>query len=206
MSPVLHLDNLGLLDSKLVANHCVALNEIEIDLLARRGAGVVHCPESNMMLGSGIAPVPRMLAAGITVGLGTDGAASNNNLDMFGEMNAAAKIHKAAQLDPTAMTADTVLAMAIRQGAALLGAADAIGSLEPGKKADIIVLDMEQPHLTPLYSIPSQLVYGARGADVIHSVINGVIVMRDRQLLTLDEEAILAATANLAQQLQNNAA
>ncbi len=205
-SPVLHLDNLGILDNRVVADHCVALSEAEIDLLAQRGTGVAHCPESNMMLGSGIAPVPRMVAAGITVGLGTDGPASNNNLDMFGEMNSAAKIHKAAQLDPTAMPAETVLEMATLHGAALLGAAKKIGSLEPGKKADLIVLDMNQPHLTPLYSIPSHLVYGARGSDVIHSVINGAIVMRDRQLLTLDEEAILAATADLARQLQNSSA
>jgi 5-methylthioadenosine/S-adenosylhomocysteine deaminase len=205
-SPVLHLDNLGLLDNRLVADHCVALIDAEIDLLAQRGVGIAHCPESNMILGSGVAPVHRLLAAGITVGLGTDGTASNNNLDMFGEMNAAAKIHKAVQLDPTVMAADTVLSMATCKGAALLGASETIGSLEPGKKADLIVLDVNQPHLTPLYNIPSHLVYGARGADVIHSVINGVIVMRDRQLLTLDEEAILAAAPDLARQIQNGTA
>jgi 5-methylthioadenosine/S-adenosylhomocysteine deaminase len=203
-SPVLHLENLGLLDSRVVANHCVVLEEAEIELLAERRVGVAHCPESNMLLGSGIAPVPRLLAAGITVGLGTDGAASNNDVDMFGEMNSAAKIHKAAGLDPTTMAAETVLAMATKGSAGLLGAAETIGSLEPGKKADLIVLDMKQPHLTQLYSIPSHLIYAARGADVVHSVINGVIVMQNRTLLTMDEEAVLAAAKELARQVQNS--
>jgi len=202
-SPVMHLENLGILDSRVVAAHCVMLTDREIALLAQRGVKVVHCPESNMKLASGIAPVPRMLAAGLTVGLGTDGCASNNNVDMFGEMNSAAKLHKVNSLDPASMPAETVLEMATIQGARLLGAENEIGSLEPGKKADLIVLDMNQPHLTPLFNIPSHMVYAARGSDVVHSIINGSIVMRNRQLTTLDERAILDNTATLAEQIRS---
>ena len=134
---------------------------------------------------------PELLAAGVTVGLGTDGAASNNDVDMFGEMDSAAKLHKVHRLDPTVMSAGTTLRMATMGGARLLGAGSRIGSLEPGKKADLIVLDMNKPHLTPMYNIPSHLVYAATGADVAHSVINGRVVMRDRQLLTINEDAVL---------------
>jgi 5-methylthioadenosine/S-adenosylhomocysteine deaminase len=203
-SPVMHLENLGLLDSSVVAGHCVSLTDEEILLLAQRGVKVVHCPESNMMLASGIAPVPRMLAAGLSLGLGTDGSASNNNVDMFGEMNSTAKLHKVDVLDPTIMPADTVLEMATLYGARVLGAENEIGSLEPGKKADLIVLDMHQPHLTPLYNIPSHIIYAARGADVVHSIINGSIVMRDRQLTTLDEQAILAKIMTMAEGIKTS--
>lgn len=191
-TPVMHLDALGILDSQVVADHCVVLTEPEIDLLAQRGVKVAHCPESNMKLASGVAPIPDLLTAGVTVGLGTDGAASNNDVDMFGEMDTAAKLHKVHRLDPTVMSAETTLRMATLGGAKLLGADKSIGSLEVGKKADLIVLDMNKPHLTPMYNIPSHLVYAATGADVAHSVINGRVVMRDRQLLTMDEDAVLA--------------
>ncbi|MBA3003684.1 MAG: amidohydrolase [Desulfurivibrio sp.] len=190
-TPVMHLDALGILDSQVVANHCVVLNEREIDLLAERNVKVAHCPESNMKLASGVAPVVEMLAAGVTVGLGTDGAASNNDVDMFGEMDSAAKLHKVHRHDPTVMSAETTLRMATLGGAKLLGAERRIGSLEPGKKADLIVLDMNQPHLTPMYNITSHLVYAVKGSDVVHSVINGRVVMRNRRLLTMDEDAVL---------------
>lgn len=202
-SPVMHLENLGLLDRRVVADHCVILTDAEIALLAQRGVKVAHCPESNMKLASGIAPVPRMLAAGLSVGLGTDGSASNNNVDMFGEMNTTAKLHKVNSLDPTAMPAETVLAMATSHGSRVLGAETEIGSLEPGKKADLIVLDLNQPHLTPLFNIPSHMVYAARGADVVHSIINGSIVMQDRQLTTLDEKSILENMLTMAAQIKN---
>ena len=191
-TPVEHLEALGLLGPQVVAAHCVIVSGAEIALLAERGVKVAHCPESNLKLASGIAPVVRMLAAGITVGLGTDGSASNNDVDMFGEMNTAAKIHKVACMDPTAMNAATTLHAATLGGAAVLGAEATIGSLEVGKKADCIVLDLNQPHLTPIYHPVSHLVYAARGSDVLHSVIGGRVVMRDRQLQTLDEAAILA--------------
>jgi len=192
LSPVQHLENLGLLTERVVAAHCVMIDDEEIELMARRRVKVAHCPESNMKLASGMAPVVNMLDSGLTVGIGTDGSASNNDVDMFGEMNTVAKLHKVARMDPTAMSAATTLQGATMAGAALLGARSRIGSLEVGKKADLIVLDMDQPHLTPVYNPVSHLVYAARGSDVIHSVINGRIVMRDRQLTTLNETAVLA--------------
>ena len=201
--PVGHLDALGVLDSRVVADHCVELTPGEIDLLAKRGVRVAHCPESNLKLASGIAPIPDLVAAGVTVGLGTDGAASNNDVDMFGEMDTAAKIHKVHRLDPTVMPAETVVHLATRGGAHVLGAEQKIGSLEVGKKADLIVLDLDQPHLTPRYHIPSHLVYAARGGDVVHSIINGQVVMQDRRLLTLDEQAILAKANEIAVQVQD---
>jgi 5-methylthioadenosine/S-adenosylhomocysteine deaminase len=201
-SPVMHLENLGLLDSRVVADHCVMLTDEEIKLLAQREVKIAHCPESNMKLASGIAPVQQMISAGLSLGLGTDGSASNNNVDMFGEMNSAAKLHKVNTLDPTALPAETVLDMATMGGARVLGAEKQIGSLEPGKKADLIVLDMNQPHLTPLYNIPSHMVYAARGADVVHSVINGKVVMQNREISTLDERAILADMMDMGEQIR----
>ncbi len=201
-SPVRHLENLGLLNERVVADHCVILSDDEIQILADRGVKVSHCAESNMKLASGIAPVVKMLDAGITVGIGTDGSASNNDVDMFGEMNTAAKIHKVELMDPTAMDAATTLQSATYGGAAVLGSEQETGSLENGKKADLIVLDLNQPHLTPIYNPVSHLVYAARGSDVIHSVINGRIVMRDRRLTTLDEGAILAEMNKISKEIQ----
>ncbi len=196
--PVEHLEALGLLGPQVVADHCVRLTDKEIALLAQRGVKVAHCPESNLKLASGIAPVPRMLDAGIVVGLGTDGSASNNDVDLFGEMSTAAKIHKAVSLDPTVMDAAATLHAATLGGAAALGADSRIGSLEVGKRADCIVLNLDQPHLTPMYHPVSHLVYAARGSDVLHSVINGRVVMRDRRLQTLDEAAILSRIGEIA--------
>ncbi|MEN8188822.1 MAG: amidohydrolase [Thermodesulfobacteriota bacterium] len=191
-SPVEHLDKLGLLSKRTLAAHCVKVDDNEIKILADRGVKVAHCQESNMKLASGIAPVVKMLQQGVTVSIATDGSASNNDVDLFGEMNTVAKIHKVARMDPTVMGAETTLHCATQGGADCLLAGSMIGSLTPGKKADLIVLDLNQPHLTPLYNIPSHLVYAARGGDVIHSMINGRMVMENRQLLTLDEEKILS--------------
>ena len=184
--PVQHLLNLGVLDDQTVAVHCNWLTNEDLDVFADLGVRVSHNPESSMKLASGVAPVPEMLKRGIKVGLGTDGCASNNDLDMFREMDTAAKIHKVTSLDPTVMSAQTVLKMATLGGASVLGLDKFIGSIEIGKQADIILVDMNQPHLTPLYNCYSQLVYAARGADVKTSIINGKIVMKDRQLLTID--------------------
>lgn len=191
--PVTHLARLGVLDERTVAAHGVWLEQAEIATLAGSGARVIHCPESNMKLASGVAPLPALLAAGVTVGLGSDGAASNNDVDLFGEMDMAAKLHKVFHRDPTVLDAGTVLGLATRGGAAALGVSEQLGSLEAGKLADCIVVDLAKPHLTPLYNPVSQLVYAARGADVRHSVIAGRLVMQDRQLLTIDEEQLLAA-------------
>jgi 5-methylthioadenosine/S-adenosylhomocysteine deaminase len=191
-TPVEHLHSLGLLGSHLIADHCVHLQETEIARLAESGGKVVHNPESNMKLASGIAPIPQLLAKGIIVGLGTDGCASNNNLDLFTEMDMAAKLHKIHTMDPTVMDAVTVLRMATSEGAKALGLERAIGSLEVGKKADVIILDTDKPHLTPIYNPYSHLVYSARGNDVICSIINGHMVMKDRELLTLDLNSLMA--------------
>jgi 5-methylthioadenosine/S-adenosylhomocysteine deaminase len=190
-TPVNHMESLELLSPSLIACHCVWLTEAEMDLLARRGVKVVHNPESNMKLAAGVAPVPELLARGVTVGLGTDGCASNNNLDLFQEMDSAAKLHKVHRLDPTVMPSAVVLHMATLGGGKVLGLDKEIGSLEVGKKADIIVLDLNRPHLQPIYNITSHLVYSATGADVRDVIIDGQLVMQNRKLLTLDEEKIL---------------
>ncbi len=187
-SPVAHLAALGVLAPNVLACHGVALTEDDIGLLQRHDVKVSHNPESNMKLASGIAPVPQLLAAGVCVGLGTDGAASNNNLDLFLEMDTAAKLHKVATLDPTVLDAETVLRMATIEGARALGLAGRIGSLEPGKQADLILIDTRKPHLTPLYHAASQLVYAARGSDVSTVIVDGRILMEDHRLLTFDVE------------------
>ena len=172
-------------------DHCVHINKPEIKLLAENNVCIVHNPESNMKLASGIAPVPEMITEGITVGLGTDGCASNNNLDLFGEMDMAAKLHKVYNLDPTIMNAQTLVQMATIDGAKVLGLEKITGSLEVGKKADLIVIDTHKPHLVPMYNPYSHLVYAVNGNDVKHSIIDGKIVMEDRRLLTLDLEGII---------------
>jgi 5-methylthioadenosine/S-adenosylhomocysteine deaminase len=191
-TPIEHLDSLGLLGAHLIADHCVHLGPSDIKKMAEHGVKVVHNPESNMKLASGIAPVPELIKQGVTVGLGTDGCASNNNLDLFSEMDTAAKLHKVHAMDPTVVDAVTVLRMATIQGARALGLQDITGSLEIGKKADVIVIDTHKPHLTPMYNAVSHLVYAASGNDVTHSVINGKLVMEDRKLLTLDLDEIIA--------------
>jgi 5-methylthioadenosine/S-adenosylhomocysteine deaminase len=189
--PVQHLKDLGLLGPHLIADHCVHINEWEIEMLAQHRVRVVHNPESNMKLASGFAPVPEMIAKGVTVGLGTDGCASNNNLDLFAEMDMAAKLHKVNKLDPTVMDAQTLFKMATIDGARVLGLEKTTGSLEVGKRADLIVVDTKKPHLIPMYNPYSHLVYAAGGDDVKHSIIGGSIVMEDKKLLTLEVEDII---------------
>lgn len=189
--PVQHLLDLGVLDEQTIAVHCNWLSEEDMTIFADLGVKVSHNPESSMKLAAGVAPVPEMLKHGIKVGLGTDGCASNNDMDMFREMDTAAKIHKVTSLDPTVMSAETVLKMATIGGAKVLGLDKLIGSIEAGKQADIILIDMNQPHLTPLYNCYSQLVYATRGADVKTSIINGRIVMKERQLRTIDLPAAM---------------
>ncbi len=196
--PVAHLEALGLLDAKTLCHHAVRVNEGEIELLAHKSVGVSHNPESNMKLASGVAPLPRMLAEGVNVGLGTDGCASNNNLDMFQEMDTAAKLHKVHQGDPALSSALEIAAMVTYGGAAALGMTAILGSLDPGKKADIIIIDLNQPHLTPLYEPCSHLVYATRGADVRDVVIDGRVVMRQRQLQGIDENEIMAKVREIA--------
>ncbi|MDI6742015.1 MAG: amidohydrolase [Smithella sp.] len=192
------LKDIGYLDEHLIAFHCVHFSETDMRLFAEHGCKISHNPASNMKLASGVAPVPDMLQAGITVGIGTDGCASNNNLDMIKEMGTAAKLHKVARLDPTIMDAPTVVRMATIEGAKVLGMEKNIGSLEVGKKADIIVIGLDKPHLTPLYNEYSHLVYAASGADVDTVVINGKVVMENRLLLTINEDEVMQKVREIA--------
>lgn len=192
------LRDIGILDECFIAFHGVMMDDEDIRLFADHGCKVVHNPESNMKLASGIASITRMLEHGIVVGLGTDGCASNNNLDMFEEMDTAAKLEKSARLDPTVMSARTVTRMATCNGAATLGLDSLVGSLEVGKKADLCIIDMNKPHLTPLYNEYSHLVYAVNGADVDTVLINGKIVMLNRKMTTIDEEEAMSRVREIA--------
>lgn len=200
-TPVEHLAEIGFLNPGVIAAHCVALSKNDIRLLREFGVKVAHNPESNMKLASGISPVPELLKHGITVGIGTDGCASNNNLDLLQEMDTAAKLHKVNRLDPTVMDAPTVVRMATFDGARVLGLQDLIGSLEPGKKADIIVIDTRQPHLTPMYDVYSHLVYAVSGHDVVTSIVNGKVLMENRVLTTLDQDAVIESVNRIAERV-----
>jgi 5-methylthioadenosine/S-adenosylhomocysteine deaminase len=197
-TPVAHLANLGVLDRRTVCVHGIWLTAADMDLLAQTDTGVAVCPSSHMKLASGIAPVQDLLGRRLRVGLGTDGCASNNTLDLFREMDHCAKLQKASSHSPTALPADEVLALATRGGAALLGMEKQIGTLAPGRKADLIVLDLDKPHLTPCYQASSHLVYAARGADVRDVVIDGHLVMANRKLLTIDVREAMARVRTLA--------
>ncbi len=199
--PFEHLDSLGLLGPHLIADHCVHLEETEIEMMAEKEVKVAHNPESNMKLASGIAPVQKLISHGVTVGLGTDGCASNNNLDLFTEMDTAAKLHKIHSMDPTVADAVTVLRMATIEAAKVLGLEGITGSLETGKKADIIIIDTKKPHMTPMYNPYSHLVYSARGNDVSHSIINGRLVMEDRNLLTLNVDEVMSRAKNQSKKI-----
>jgi 5-methylthioadenosine/S-adenosylhomocysteine deaminase len=196
-TPVRYLETLGLLDKDTICVHCVWLEQEDINILARSGAKVATCPQSNMKLGSGIAPLKEILSAGIPVGLGTDGCASNNRLDLFFEMDLCAKLHKVKNIDPTTLPAEVVLKMATIGGAGVLGLEKDIGSLEPNKKADVVLIDCRQPHLQPFYS-PDLLVYAANGGDVATVIIDGKLVMLNRKILAFDVEQVMTRVRELA--------
>jgi len=189
-TPVEYLNKIGFLNDRVIAAHTVHITDNEIAILKRLGVGTAHCPQSNMKLASGVAPVVKMLNADVSVGLGTDGAASNNDLDMWEEMDTAAKLQKTFTGDPKAVTAYEALEMATIRGARALHIADKVGSLEPGKLADVIIVDMDSLHQTPMFNVFSHLVYATKAADVRSVIINGKIVMRDRRLMTLNESVI----------------
>jgi 5-methylthioadenosine/S-adenosylhomocysteine deaminase len=189
--PAVYLNDLGILNNNLIASHSIHLDDEEMDLILRKGVRVVHVPESNMKLSSGVARMSEMVKMGVKPGIGTDGCASNNNLDLFKEMDTAAKLGKVITGDPVNMSAATVLKMATSWGAGAMGLNDEIGTIEKGKKADIIVVNADQPHLTPLYNPVSAIVYSANGGDVKDVIVNGRILMKDRRFLTLDLEVIM---------------
>jgi 5-methylthioadenosine/S-adenosylhomocysteine deaminase len=191
-SPIDYLNRIGFLNNRVVAAHVVWPTEEELGLLKKLGVGIVHNPQSNMKLASGVAPVPEMLKEDLPVGLGTDGAASNNDLNLWEEMDTAAKLHKLISRDPKVVNAQEAFEMATIRGARALHLDKEIGSIEKGKRADLVVVDLDDLNQTPYYNIYSDLVYATKAADVRTVIIEGRVVMRDRRLLTLNEETIKA--------------
>jgi 5-methylthioadenosine/S-adenosylhomocysteine deaminase len=201
-TPTAYLDSIGFWGPRTLAAHAVHVTAEDIQILARRHVGISHNPESNMKLASGTAPVPAMRAAGLDVGLGTDGAASNNDLDMFEAMRQAAFLHKLVSEDPRAIPAPTAIEMATIDGAKALGLDAEIGSLEPGKRADVIVVSMDSARQTPLYDPQSHLVYVTRGTDVTTTIVNGRVLMRNRRVLTLNRAQVLAEARAFADKVR----
>ena len=201
-TPAEYLASLGVLGPATLAAHGVHLTPGDIAILRQAGTAVSHNPESNMKLASGVAPVPALRAAGVPVGLGTDGAASNNDLDMFEAMRMAALLHKVQTGDPRTLPAADVLAMATREGARALRMQDRIGSLERGKRADVIVVSTRGARQTPLYNPVSHLVYAARGDDVRTTIVNGRVLMRDRKVMTLEEGSVLEEARRMAERVR----
>ena len=191
-TPVAYLERIGVLGPDVVGAHCVWVNAADIATLAHFGVGCINNPSSNMKTAAGVMPVIDMLAAGEPVGLATDGAASNNNQDLFEEMDLAAKLQKITRMDPRALPAEQVVEMATIGGARALHLDKQIGSLETGKKADFILIDTNAPHATPMYNVYSELVYALKASDVRTVVIAGKLVMEDRRVLTLNEPDILS--------------
>lgn len=201
-SPIALMRDLGLFARPVLAAHCVHLSEDDIAILAQHNVHVAHNPQSNLKLGSGIAPVPRLLRAGITVGLGTDGAASNNNLDMFEEMRLAATLHKGVGLDATAVTASEALAMATSEGAKAVFLEPGHGRLQVGAPADIVLLDLDSPVLLPIHNLISNIVYSASAAQVTDVFVGGRALMSRGELTTLDTERIRFEVRRLVKQLR----
>jgi 5-methylthioadenosine/S-adenosylhomocysteine deaminase len=203
-TPIELLDRLGILDQKTLLVHAVWVDDKDIEIIGRNRVGISHNPESNMKLASGIAPVPQFLQSNLTVGLGTDGCASNNHLDLFREMDVTAKLHKVNAHDPTLMDAQTVLKMATIEGAKAIGLDKAVGSLEPGKQADLIIIDIQKPHLVPMYNPVSHIVYAVSGSDVRDVIIAGKIIVRRQELLTLNAKEILERVAAMSKLIRKN--
>jgi 5-methylthioadenosine/S-adenosylhomocysteine deaminase len=202
-TPGKFLEDHGFLSERVMAAHGVWLTEEEIEIFANKHVGVSHCPESNLKLASGIAPVPRMLKAGIKVSLGTDGAASNNDLNIFSEMSTAAKLHKAVSGDPMTVDARTVMSMATSWGAGNLYIKD-LGKLSEGCLADIVVVDIDKPHLTPVYNICSHIVYAMRASDVHTVMVDGKVVVSDGELLTGDEKEIILKASEWGKRIKGH--
>jgi 5-methylthioadenosine/S-adenosylhomocysteine deaminase len=200
--PVAALEALGVFTARVIAAHGVWITPDEIPVLRKRRVGISHNPESNMKLASGTAPVPQYLSAGVAVGLGTDGAASNNDLDMFEAMRQAAFLHKLTSKDPRVISARVALELATLGGARVIGREKDLGSLESGKLADLLIVRMDQPRQTPMYDPISHLVYTTRGDDVDTTIVNGRILMRAGKVLALNEASVLAAARKAAEQVR----
>jgi len=200
-----YLDSLGVLSSDVVASHCVHLTKKDIDILRERRVKVAHNPVSNLKLASGVSPVPQLLRKGVTVSLGTDSSCSNNSSDMFEVMKIAALLHKGVSGDPTVLSAEQVLRMATINGAQALLWDKEIGSIETGKKADLAIVDFKKPHLTPVYNETSHLVYSAKNADVDTVIINGKIVIENREILTVDVDKVMRLVEKSRQSLLERA-
>jgi 5-methylthioadenosine/S-adenosylhomocysteine deaminase len=202
LTPGAYLDSIGFLGDDVVAAHGVHLTAEELKTFAAKKTGVVHCPESNQMLASGVAPIVDMVKAGMEVGLGTDGpAGSNNNLDMLEEMASAARLQKVMREDPKAITAREVLRLGTIGSAQVLGLAGKIGTLERGKRADVVIIDLEQAKTQPVYSVESAIVYAASGNSVVTTIVDGRILMRRGELLTVDEDAAIAKAKEYRQKI-----
>lgn len=201
ITPLQRLQDMGLVNASLIAVHMTQLNDAEIELLAKAGAHIVHCPESNLKLASGFSPVAKCLTAGINVALGTDGAASNNDLDMFGEMRTAALLAKAVSGDATAVSAMVALQMATINGAKALGLDEVCGSLRIGKAADVIAIDLSYLETQPLYCPVSQIVYAASRQQVSDVWVAGQRLLKQRQLMTIDKAALLVKVAKWQERL-----
>jgi len=201
-SPIKYLDKIGILNNNTLLVHSIWVDNDDIDIIANSGAKVSVCTESEMKLASGIAPVIKFLEAGIKVGLGTDGSASNNDLDLFHEMDITAKLHKVNILDPTVMDAKTTFKLATIDGAGALGLDNEIGSLEIGKQADIIIINVNKPHLVPMYNPVSHIVYSACGSDVQDVIIAGKVIVRDQKILTFDLEDVLKGASLIGKKIK----
>jgi 5-methylthioadenosine/S-adenosylhomocysteine deaminase len=196
LTPTKLLDRLGVLNGRTIAAHGVWIDEEDMRILKQRGVGIAHCPSSNTKLASGIAPVLKYLAADVAIGLGTDGpAGSNNDLNLFEEMDLAAKMQKVTAMDPVALTAEQAFGMATIRGARALGMEKEIGSIEAGKRADVAFVRLNTPHATPMFNVYSQLVYALKGSDVQHVIVNGRVVVRGRRVLTVNVPQVLAKAA-----------
>ena len=199
MRPIEYVEKIGFLSDKVIAAHVIQANDAELEILKNRGVGIAHNPQSNMKLAAGVAPVPAMLSKDMRLGLGTDGAASNNDLSLWEEMDTAAKLHKVFSKDPKVVSAEQAFMMATIGGARALHMENLIGSLETGKRADVVIVDFDNLNQTPFYNVYSSLVYATKADDVRHVIIDGKVVMRDRRLLTLNEN-VIKKDANLYRQ------
>jgi len=203
-TPVRHLEELGIMDQRTVGVHCVWLTDEDMDLMARRDMRVSYTPESEMKLASGVSPIPELIRRGVVVSLGTDGPASNNDMDMFTEMDVSAKLQKVHNLDPTCASARETVWMATSGGAKVLGMENEVGSIEAGKRADLIIINLDKPHLTPIYDYYSHLVYAVKGSDVDTVIVDGEVLVEDRRVLHLDCGEIMDRVRRISEKIRKH--